>query len=90
MIGMDGGAAKTRFFPVFSTTMIEGFIISFLLVMISFFCVISLQSRERKRLIQLERVRNIPNRALPPAGSGYIAQPLVREEAAAPPDARTH
>jgi hypothetical protein len=70
--------------------MIEGFIISFLLVMISFFCVISLQSRERKRLIQLERVRNIPNRALPPAGSGYIAQPLVREEAAAPPDARTH
>jgi ABC-type sugar transport system permease subunit len=40
-----------HFFPVFTVTLIEGFIISFLIVMISFFCVIVLQSSARRRLI---------------------------------------
>lgn len=38
-----------KFIPVFAVTILEGLIISFLLLMISFFCVIFLQSRERRK-----------------------------------------
>ncbi len=47
-----GDGASARFLPTFTTTMLEGFIISFMLLTISFFCVIFLQSRERKRLFK--------------------------------------
>lgn len=40
---------NASFSAVFTTTMLEGFIISFLLLMISFFCVIFLQARERRK-----------------------------------------
>lgn len=50
----DNGGGR-GFLPVFATTMLEGFIISFLIVMISFFAVIVLQSRDRKRLIKAHR-----------------------------------
>jgi hypothetical protein len=43
---------NASFLPVFTTTMLEGFIISFMLLMISFFCVMFLQSRERKKLFK--------------------------------------
>lgn len=72
---VDGGAATMGFLPVFTTTLLEGFIISFLLVMISFFCVIFLQSRDRKRMLRAEELRNPPNRALPPAPKRCIAPP---------------
>jgi hypothetical protein len=39
-----------EFLPIFAITLLEGFIISFLIVMISFFCVIILQSRARHRI----------------------------------------
>ena len=41
---------NASFLPVFTTTMLEGFIISFLLLMIAFFCVIFLQAKERRRM----------------------------------------
>jgi hypothetical protein len=43
---------SSLFLPVFITTMLEGFIISFLLLLISFFCVIFLQSRERRKFFK--------------------------------------
>lgn len=43
---------NASFLPVFATTMLEGFIISFLLLMIAFFCVIFLQARERRRMLR--------------------------------------
>jgi len=46
----DRGDATGGFLPVFTTTMLEGFIISFLLLMISFFALIVLQMRDRKKL----------------------------------------
>lgn len=46
-----------HFFPVFATTLLEGFIISFLIVMISFFCVIILQSRARRQMIAAARIK---------------------------------
>lgn len=45
---MTGGY---RFFSTYAVTMMEGFIISFLLLMISFFAVIFLQSKDRKRAL---------------------------------------
>jgi hypothetical protein len=41
--------ADTTFLPVYATTMLEGFILSFLLLMISFFALIFLQMRDRKK-----------------------------------------
>lgn len=38
------------FLPVYITTMVEGFILSFILFMISFFAVIFVQARDRRRL----------------------------------------
>ncbi len=38
------------FLPVYITTLLEGFILSFILLTISFFAVIFLQSRDRRRL----------------------------------------
>ncbi len=49
---VDGGGALMRFLPVFTTTMLEGFIISFLLLMISFFCVMFIQARERRKMLR--------------------------------------
>jgi len=46
--GMD------NFAPVYAITMVEGFILSFILLMISFFAVISLQARERRRMYRRE------------------------------------
>ena len=49
---IDGGGADMHYFAVFTTTMLEGFIISFLLLMISFFCVIFLQAKARRRMLK--------------------------------------
>lgn len=45
------GSARSAydFFPVFAITMLEGFILSFLLLMIAFFSLILLQMRDRKK-----------------------------------------
>ena len=46
----DNGASSTSgFLPVFATTLLEGFILSFLLLMIAFFALIFLQMRDRKK-----------------------------------------
>lgn len=45
----DPDAATNTFLPVFSTTLLEGFILSFFLLMIAFFSLILLQSRDRKK-----------------------------------------
>lgn len=52
----ETGDASVRFLPVFTTTLLEGFIISFLLLMISFFCVIFLQARESRRMLKASRL----------------------------------
>ena len=44
----DGSTAS--FFPVYATTLLEGFILSFLLLMIAFFSLILLQMRDRKKI----------------------------------------
>ena len=49
--GISNIVQRGEFLPVFTTTMLEGFIISFLLLMISFFCLIFLQARERRRFL---------------------------------------
>lgn len=43
------GTATVDFWKVYTTTLLEGFILSVLLMMISFFCVIFVQSRDRRR-----------------------------------------
>lgn len=43
------GRNTTTFSPVFATTLLEGFILSFLLLMIAFFALIFLQMRDRKK-----------------------------------------
>jgi hypothetical protein len=43
----DPDAATSNFLPVFATTMLEGFILSFFLLMISFFALVFLQIRDR-------------------------------------------
>lgn len=48
VIGRD--EIKPGFLPVYATTMVEGFLLSFLLLMIAFFALLLLQSRERKKL----------------------------------------
>lgn len=45
----DPDVAQRHFLPVYTTTLLEGFILSFLLLMIAFFSLIVLQSRDRKR-----------------------------------------
>lgn len=44
------GSSTAGFLPVFATTLLEGFILSFLLLMIAFFSLILLQMRDRKKI----------------------------------------
>lgn len=44
-----GGSATSSFGKVYVMTMMEGFILSLLLMFISFFCVMAVQSRDRRR-----------------------------------------
>ena len=44
-----GGSGTPGFLPVYATTLLEGFILSFLLMMIAFFSLILLQMRDRKK-----------------------------------------
>jgi hypothetical protein len=53
----SGELLSDGFLPVFATTMIEGFIISFLLLMVSFFCVIFLQGRDRRKFNASQRAK---------------------------------
>jgi len=46
---IDPGSGTHAFWKVYVTTMLEGFILSLLLMFISFFCVIFIQSRDRRR-----------------------------------------
>ncbi len=52
----NGNAATKGFLPVYATTLLEGFILSFILLMIAFFAVIFLQSRDRRTLWKNHRV----------------------------------
>lgn len=45
---MDGNTANQSFFPVYATTLLEGFILSFILLMISFFALICIQIKHRR------------------------------------------
>lgn len=57
----ETGNASASFLPVFTTTMLEGFIISFLLLMISFFCVIFLQAKAHRRMLKdMEKAADSP------------------------------
>ena len=47
LIEPDGATAS--FLPVYATTLLEGFILSFLLLMIAFFALVFLQMRDRRR-----------------------------------------
>jgi hypothetical protein len=49
VMNANSNAADTTFLPVFATTILEGFILSFLLLMIAFFALIFLQMRDRKK-----------------------------------------
>lgn len=44
-----GDSSTAHFLPVYATTLVEGFIISFLLLMIAFFALIVLQTRDRRK-----------------------------------------
>jgi hypothetical protein len=46
----DPGVLNVGFAPVYITCVLEGFILSFLLLMISFFAVMFVQARDRKRV----------------------------------------
>ncbi|MCW1884760.1 hypothetical protein OKA04_08470 [Luteolibacter flavescens] len=48
-LGIDRGGDSESFFAVYATTMLEGFIISFLLLFISFCVLLVLQAKERRR-----------------------------------------
>lgn len=50
---LDLGGTNAGFLPVYITTMLEGFILSFLLLMISFFAVMFIQARDRKRVFEV-------------------------------------
>lgn len=43
------GSNSASFLPVYATTLVEGFILSFLLLMIAFFALILLQMRDRRK-----------------------------------------
>lgn len=47
----DPAGATDSFLPVFATTLLEGFILSFLLLMIAFFSLILLQVRDRRKIV---------------------------------------
>lgn len=47
LIDLDGG--ETPFFAVYATTVLEGMIISFMLMMLSFFSLLVLQAKQRNR-----------------------------------------
>ncbi|MES2924599.1 MAG: hypothetical protein V4819_23805 [Verrucomicrobiota bacterium] len=51
------GGANAGFSPVYVTTMLEGFILSFILLMISFFTVMFVQTRDRKRVFEVAEPR---------------------------------
>lgn len=46
---IDFEMGNAGFLPVFATTLLEGFILSFLLLLISFFALVYLQNRERRK-----------------------------------------
>ena len=54
-------AADKDFFPIYATTLLEGFILSFILLMISFFAVIFLQSRDRRKFFADARSASDPS-----------------------------
>lgn len=50
---LDASGLNSGFSPVYLTTLLEGLILSFLLLMISFFAVMFLQARDRKKFFSL-------------------------------------
>lgn len=52
---VNGSAATKGFLPIYATTLLEGFILSFILLMISFFAVIFIQARDRRKLWKAAR-----------------------------------
>ena len=53
----EPNGVNVGFSPVFVTTLLEGFILSFILFMISFFVVIFLQARDRRRVFAVTDAR---------------------------------
>lgn len=51
--GSPGWSQNTGFLKIYAITMLEGFILSFILAMISFFAVIYLQARDRRKFLTL-------------------------------------
>ncbi len=47
---VSGSGSFDNFFTVYATTVLEGFILSFILLMISFFAILFIQSRDRKKM----------------------------------------
>ena len=57
----NGNAADKSFLPIYATTVLEGFILSFILLMISLFAVIFLQSRDRRKFFADARSASDPS-----------------------------
>ncbi|HEX7262308.1 MAG TPA: hypothetical protein VF258_10875 [Luteolibacter sp.] len=57
LMGLNSGGyvPNTDFLSIYATTLLEGFILSFILLMISFFALIFLQSRDRRKYFAADR-----------------------------------
>ena len=53
LVSVSRRPATIDFFPIYATTMLEGLILSFLLLMISFFAVMFIQARDRRKFFAL-------------------------------------
>lgn len=53
LVSVSRSAATIDFFPIYVTTLLEGIILTFLLLMISFFAVMFLQARDRRKFFAL-------------------------------------
>ena len=58
---VSGTTTDKGFLPIYATTLLEGFILSFILLMISFFAVIFLQSRDRRKFFADARSASDPS-----------------------------
>ncbi|GAA5128076.1 hypothetical protein JIN84_07770 [Luteolibacter yonseiensis] len=53
--GTPSSDASSNFFPVYSVTLLEGFILSFLLLLVSFFSILVIQARDRREFFSAAR-----------------------------------
>jgi hypothetical protein len=55
--GYNPSAENSTFLSIYTTTLLEGFILSGILLLISFFCVIFLQARDRRKFLAMADAR---------------------------------